>query len=92
MTDYQREVTTGFRSAWINAMQANDRAQARDIESAVREWNDGAKGTALEIKNFRPGSIKALREAQRPAGERALKSAPRAARQDLEKLSTLLAY
>jgi hypothetical protein len=92
MTDYQRDVTTGFRSAWINAMQAKDTQRAQAIEDAVRDWNDGAKGTALEIRNFRSASMRALREAQRPAGERALKSAPKAARQDLEKLSTLLAY
>jgi hypothetical protein len=92
MTDYQRDVTTGFRSAWINAMQAKDTQRAQAIEDAVRDWNDGAKGSALEIRNFRSNSMRALREAQRPAGERALKSAPKAARQDLEQLSTLLAY
>jgi hypothetical protein len=92
MTDYQRDVTAGFRTAWINAMQTKDTQRARSIEESVAAWNNGAKGTALEIKNFRASSMRALREAQRPAGERALRSAPRAARQDIERLSTLLAY
>lgn len=92
MTDYQRDVTTGFRTAWINAMQTGSPDRARAIEDAVREWNNGAKGTALEIRNFRSASMRALREAQRPAGERALRTAPKAARDDMERLSTLLSY
>jgi hypothetical protein len=92
MTDYQRDVSAGFRTAWINAMQTGDRQRARSIEESVAAWNNGAKGTALEIRNFRTNSQRALRDAQRPAGERALRSAPRAARQDIERLSTLLSY
>jgi hypothetical protein len=90
MTDYQRDTTTAFRSAWINAMQTGDRQRARSIEESVDAWNKEARGTALEIRNFRANSMKALREAQRPAGERALKAAPRAAREDVERLSNLL--
>lgn len=90
MTDYQRDTTTAFRSAWINAMQTGDRQRARSIEESVDAWNKEARGTALEIRNFRANSMKALREAQRPAGERALKAAPRAARDDVERLANML--
>jgi preprotein translocase subunit Sss1 len=58
----------------------------------VNAWNEGARGTALEIRNFLPNATKALREAQRPAGERFLKSAPRAAREDIETVADLLGY
>jgi hypothetical protein len=92
MTDYQRDTSIGFRTAWINAMQAKNTDRARDIESAVDDWNKEARGTALEIRNFRANSMKALREAQRPAGERALKASPKAARDDIERLSNLLSY
>ena len=92
ITDYQRDVSSGFRTAWINAMQTGDRQRARSIEQSVAEWNKGARGTALEIRNFQGNARRALREAQRPAGERTLRSAPRAARQDIERLSSLLGY
>jgi hypothetical protein len=92
MTDYQRDTSAGFRTAWVSAMQAGDRDRARRIEEDVAEWNEGAKGTALEIRNFRANAQRALREAQRPAGERALRSAPRAARDDIEKLAGLVGY
>ena len=90
--DYQRDVSSGFRTAWINAMQTGDRQRARSIEQSVAEWNKGARGTALEIRNFQSNARRALREAQRPAGERTLRSAPRAARRDIERLSGLLGY
>ena len=90
MTDYQREVVTGYRTAWVSAMARGDREFAREIEQSVRDWNDGARGTALEIRNFVPNSQRALREASRPAAERALRSAPDAAEQDLQRMVDLL--
>ena len=90
MTDYQREVATGFRTAWIKATMRGDRARAREIEAAVEDWNAGAKGTALEVRNFVKNSQKALKEARRPAVERTLRSAPDAAEADLQRMVDLL--
>lgn len=90
MTNYQKELTTGFRQAWINAMMRNDRAQARAVEDAVKDWNRGAAGSALEMRNFLPGSQKALREARRPAADRTLRATPTAAREDIERMMRLL--
>jgi hypothetical protein len=90
MTDYQRDVTAGFRQAWIKARLTKDRAQERAVVDAVNDWNRGTKGTALEIRNFMAGNMRALREAQQPARERLRKGAPRAARPDIETMSDLI--
>lgn len=90
MTDYQREVVTGFRTAWVGAMIRGDRDFARQIEASVDAWNEGAKGTALEVKNFAKGSQRALQEARRPAAARTLRSAPDAAERDLQNLIDLM--
>jgi len=92
IVDYQREVTSGFRTAWIKANIEGDREKQRAIEDAVRQWNDVNRGTALEIRNFRQNSVRALREARRPAGERFLRTTPRAARDDVVTVAELLGY
>lgn len=90
MTDYQREVVTGYRTAWVSAMMRNDRDFARQIEESVDEWNTASDGTALEIKNFVQNSRRALQEARRPASARTLRSAPNAAERDLQNLIDLM--
>lgn len=90
MTDYQREVVTGYRTAWVSAMMRNDREFARQIEESVEDWNAASKGTALEIRNFVQNSRRALQEARRPATVRTLRSAPNAAEQDLQRMVDLL--
>ena len=90
MTDYQREVATGFRTAWIKATTRGDRDRARAIEEAVEDWNAGSKGTALEVRDFVANSKKALKEASRTAVERTLRSAPDAAERDLQQMIDLL--
>jgi hypothetical protein len=92
MTDYQKEVVAGFRHAYIKAKLQGDNEQAAQIVAAVDAWNESAKGTATEIRNFTTNANKALREASRPAGERFLKSAPKAAREDIETVADLLGY
>ena len=90
MTDYQREVVTGYRTAWVSAMMRGDREFAKQIEESVADWNAASKGTALEIRNFVPNSRRALEEARRPATARTLRSAPNAAEQDLQRMVDLL--
>ncbi len=90
--DYQKEVSAGFRQAWVKAMIRGDMDQARAIVESVDDWNEGAAGTALEIKSFERNARKALREANRPAGERLLRGAPKAAQQELEQAAELLGY
>lgn len=90
ITDYQRDVITSYRTAWVRAKVAGDNEGARDIEQAVVRWNKDAEGTGLRINNFVQGSQRALREAQRPAGERALRTTPMANRSDIATVYDLM--
>ena len=90
VVNYQKEVTAGYRQAWIKLKLRGDEAGAADVLESVNEWNASTRGTALEIRNFLSGSQRALREAQRPAAERTLRAAPQAARQDLAGFANLL--
>lgn len=85
-TDYQKEAVAGFRHAWIKATLRGDIQGAAAITASVNEWNNATRGTTLEIRNFAQGNVRALREAQRPAGERTLRAAPRAAQEDIRGL------
>lgn len=90
ITDYQKDVVAGFRQAYIKAQISNDTAAANAVVAAVNDWNEGARGTALEIRNFVGNSQKALREARLPAKERTLRASSRAARDDLDYAFELL--
>jgi len=92
MTDYQKEVVAGFRYAWIKAKIQGNEEQAANIVQEVEDWNEGARGTALEIRNFLGNASRALVEAQRPAGERFLRTTARAAREDVATVADLLGY
>ena len=92
VTDYQRDVVAGFRQAWIKATMEGNADRAREIEQAVDSWNKGAKGTGLEIADFRRRSMRALKEAQRPAKERTLRTVPKAGREDIERAFDTLSY
>jgi hypothetical protein len=92
IADYQREVSAGFQRAWIKAKIMGNDEQADAIARSVDEWNEGAEGTALQIRNFTRNANRALREAERPAMERFLRTAPQAAREELELTTSLLGY
>ena len=86
VTDFQRSITTAYRQQWLKAKLRDDEGAAASIERSVEEWNAATQGTALEIRGFVRNSQRALREARRPAGERALRTTPNAAREDIEEL------
>ena len=90
VVNYQKEVTAGFRQAWIKAKLRGDEVAAADILGSVDDWNTATRGTALELRGWLAGSQRGLREAQRPAAERTLRAAPQAARQDLAGFADLL--
>jgi hypothetical protein len=85
-TDYQREVTAAFRQRWVSATMRGDSDTAQNILDAVRSWNEGARGTPYEVRNFLMNSQRALREARRSATERTLRATPTAAREDVSDL------
>ena len=86
VNNYQKEIVAGYRTAWVQAMLTGNRAYARQIEQSVVEWNRAAKGTQLEISNFVKNSQRALKEAQRSAVERTLKSTSKAGREEASRL------
>ena len=86
VNNYQKEIVAGYRTAWVQAMLTGNRAYARQIEQSVVEWNRAAKGTQLEIANFVKNSQRALKEAQRSAVERTLKSTSKAGREEASRL------
>ncbi len=75
--EYAKEVKAGYVQAYVKASINKDYARMREIEGYVRNWNEDAKGTGLEITNFVPSAQRAAREAKRPAVARYLKSAPK---------------
>jgi len=92
IVDYQREVSASFQIAKVKARIQGDRELERKIDEAVQEWNRVNRGTALEITNFQQKFNRRLREAQRPAGERFLRTTPRVARGEVEEISELFSY
>ena len=88
--NYQKDVVASYRYAWVKAMQTGNRAYARDIEQSVAEWNKGAKGTSLEIKDFVRNSQRALKEARLSATQRTLRSTSTAGREDTARIMDLL--
>lgn len=86
VSNYQKEVVAAYRTAWVQAMMQGNRAYARQIEQSVDAWNRDAKGTQLEISNFRKNSERALKEAKSTAVQRTLKSTSKAGRPEAQSI------
>jgi hypothetical protein len=87
--DYQKDVVAMYRGLYVGAKIAKDNDRAREVVQMVKDWNDAAKGTGLEIRNFEGSANRALREAQRTATERYLKAAPKAMRPETQRILEL---
>jgi hypothetical protein len=84
--DYQKDIAATYRGMYISAKIAKDNERAREVVQMVRDWNENAEGTGLELRNFEAGANRALREAQRPATERFLRTQPLAVRPATEEM------
>jgi hypothetical protein len=78
--DYQRAVSTEFRLKYVRAALAGDDAKVRSVIQDVKDWNEAAAGSGLEIRNFTMNANRALREAKKSATARFEKSAPQTVR------------
>lgn len=87
--DYQKDVAATYRGLYVGAKLAKDNDRAREVVQMVKDWNEAAKGTGLEIRSFEGSANRALREAQRTATERYLKAAPRAMRSETQRILEL---
>lgn len=84
--DYQKDIAATYRGMYVGARINKDNERARDVVQMVNDWNQAAKGTGLEIRNFEGSANRALREAQRSAVERYLKAAPKTMRPETERI------
>ena len=82
-TDFQKQVSMAYRDAWIKAKMVGDEQQAAKVAQAVNDWNEANPNARLN--NWMKNAQRSLKEARRPAGERFLKSAPKASRENLER-------
>lgn len=79
--DFQRSVSVGFRDAWIKAMMSGDTEQAQRIVQEVNDWNEA--NPKARFNNWMKNTLRAYKEARRPAAERFLKTTPKASRESL---------
>jgi len=86
---YQKAIVAEFRTQWIKARMAGDLDAANRVVQNVRNWNDSARDTELEIRNFVPNSYRALQAAKLTATERYKKSSPVAQRQYVDNIAEL---
>ena len=87
--DYQKDIAATYRGLYIGAKIAKDNDRASEVSQMVRDWNEAARGTGLEIRNFETSANRALREAQRTASERYLKAAPKTIRPETQRILDL---
>jgi hypothetical protein len=77
--------TEAIREAVAAKLSGNADGVAR-AKQFVQQWNEDAKGTRLEIKNFERSFNKAFMEAKQPLAVRALKSSGRGGRAEAKDL------
>jgi hypothetical protein len=84
--DYQKDVAATYRGLYVSAKIAKDTDRANEVVEMVKDWNEAAEGSGLEIRNFQQSANRALREAQRTATERFLRTQPKAMRPETERI------
>ena len=89
IADYQKDISATYRGLYVGARIAKDNDRAAEVTQMVKDWNESAKGTGLEIRNFEASANRALREAQRTASERYLKAAPKTIRPETQRILEL---
>jgi hypothetical protein len=89
MDNFQKEIVTLHRQRWIKAKLRGDHAAAQEVVDQIREWNETARGTEFEIRNFVPNSFRAMQTAKLTATERYKKSSAVAQRQHIDHLMEL---
>jgi len=84
VANYSKEVSINFRTAWLKARAVNDLSAMRHVEQQVRDWNEGAEGTGLEVTNFLKNAARAYKQMMLPATTRSLKAMPKSVRPTAE--------
>lgn len=89
VANYAKAIKADYVSAYVKAKLANDTDRMQQITADVRQWNEDAKGTGLEISTFTRSANRAALEASRPTVLRYLKSAPKQMRPETIELLRL---
>ena len=84
--DYQKDVAATYRGLYVTARIAKDADRANEVTEMVKDWNEAAQGSGLEIRNFQQSANRALREAQRTATERFLRTQSKAMRPETQRI------
>ena len=89
VAEYTKAIKAEYVSAYVKAKVAGDTERMSEISDDVRQWNEDAVGTGLEITSFLRSANRAALEAQRPTVMRYLKSAPKQMRPETIELLRL---
>ena len=89
VANYAKALKAEYVSAYVKAKLDGDTERMQEIAADVREWNEDAKGTGLEISTFVRSANRAALEASRPTVLRYLKSAPKQMRPETLELLRL---
>ena len=74
ITEYQKSMSVYYRDRIVAATVAGDNAKVQALYAEVRDWNESAEGTGLEVVNLRSRVRSALRSQRLGATERFLKT------------------
>ncbi|MEM0462033.1 MAG: PLxRFG domain-containing protein [Candidatus Caldarchaeum sp.] len=85
--NYQRAISSEFRSEYVKARLSGNDAAAQRVLDRVRDWNEAAKGTGLEVPSFRANADRAVREARKPLIERLKKTTSKSVREKMEDIT-----
>jgi len=77
VASYAKAIKAEYVSSYVKAKLDGDTERMNQIAQDVRQWNEDAKGTGLEISTFVKSANRAALEASRPTVMRYLKSAPK---------------
>jgi hypothetical protein len=86
ITEYQKSMSVYYRDRIVAATVAGDNAKVQALYAEVRDWNESAEGTGLEVVNLRSRVRSALRSQRLGATERFLKTTPLATRSAAQRI------
>lgn len=90
LIDYRRDIAARYYSKYITASLAGDTPAVNAVLDDVADWNAVAKGTELELSNFRQSANRALREARRTTTERYMRTIPVNARAETARVMDMI--
>jgi hypothetical protein len=88
--NYRRDIAGHFYSKYVVAKMSKDRDAVNSVLQRVDAWNERAKGTDLELANFRQSAERAYKAATMTAAQRYLRTTPKGVRKEAERTMEML--